>query len=51
MRMKILCNRSTDGADNQAVLMSAYNTSAAALRQWLKTGNLPAMPAKIVAGG
>ena len=24
MRMKILCNRSTDGTDTQAVLMSAY---------------------------
>lgn len=62
MRMKILFNRSTDGADTQAVLISAYrtlrlrghdttNTSAAAWRQWLKTGNLLALPAKIVAGG
>ena len=62
MRKNILCNRSTDGADTQAVLMSVYRTLrlrghdptqtiAAALRECLQTGDLPALPAKVVAGG
>lgn len=62
MRKNILCNRSADGADTQAVLMSVYRTLrlrghdptktiAAALRELLQTGKLPLLPAKNVAGG
>jgi transposase len=62
MRKNILCNRSSDGADTQAVLMSLFRTLklrghdptrtiAAALRQLLQTGTLPTLPAKAVAGG
>jgi transposase len=62
MRKNILCNRSDQGADTQAVLMSVYRTLrlrghdptktiAAALRELLQTGNLPVLPAKAVAEG
>ena len=62
MRKNILCNRSPGGAQTQAVLMSIYRTlklrghdptktTAAALRELLKTGKLPPLPAKAVAGG
>jgi transposase len=60
MRKNILCNRSTDGADTQAVLMSVYRTLrlrghdptttiAAALREMLQTGKLPPLPVKCIA--
>jgi transposase len=62
MRKNLLCNRSIDGADTQAVLMSVYRTLrlrghdptqtiAAALREMLQTGKLPGLPAKTVADG
>ena len=62
MRKNILCNRSADGADTQAVLMSVYRTLrlrghdptktiAAALRDMLQTGKLPPLPRKVVAEG
>lgn len=62
MRKNILCNRSPGGAATQAVMMSIYRTLrlrghdptktiAEALRELLKTGTLPPLPAKAVAGG
>ena len=62
MRKNILGNRSADGAQTQAVLMSLYRTLrlrghdptktiAAALREMLQTGKLPQLPTKVVAGG
>ena len=62
MRKNILCNRSNDGADTQAVLMSVYRTLrlrghdptktiAAALREMLQAGTLPPLPARTVADG
>ena len=60
MRKNILGNRSHNGADIQAVLMSIFRTLklrghdptttiAAALREMLQTGKLPPLPAKAVA--
>lgn len=62
LRKNSLCNRSTDGAATQAVLMSVYRTLrlrghdptktiAAALRQKLQTGTLPSLPVETVADG
>ena len=62
MRKNILCNRSTRGADTQAVLMSIYRTLklrghdptktvAAALREMIQSGKLPPLPATSVAEG
>jgi transposase len=62
MRKNILCNRSADGAQTQAVLMSVYRTLrlrghdptatiAHALRKLLQTGTLPALPVENVAEG
>lgn len=56
IRKNSLCNRSQDGADMQAVMMSIYRTLklrglnpirtiAAALREYLMTGKLPPLPA------
>ena len=56
IRKNSLCNRSQDGADMQAVMMSIYRslklrglnpirTIAAALREYLMTGKLPPLPA------
>ncbi len=61
-RKTILCNRSADGADVQAVLMSVFRTLrlrghdptrtiAAALRELISTGKLPPLPEPIVADG
>lgn len=55
IRKNSLGNRSTDGADVQAILMSVYRTLklrghdplttiAAALRQYVRTGSLPSLP-------
>ncbi len=62
LRKNQLCNRSTAGARTQSVLMSIYRTLrlrghdptttiAAALRQTLQYGKLPALPVKTVADG
>jgi len=62
IRKNSLCNRSEQGAATQGVLMSIYRTLklrgqdptrtiAAALRELLKTGKLPPLPAKVVADG
>ena len=62
MRKNSLCNRSDNGAKTQGLLMSIYRTLklrghdptatiAAALRELLKTGKLPPLPAKVVAEG
>ena len=62
IRKNSLCNRSEQGAATQAVLMSLYRTLklrghdptqtiAQALRTFLQTGNLPALPGEIVADG
>ena len=62
IRKNSLCNRSSDGAATQAVLMSVFRTLrlrghdptktiAAALRQLLLTGTLPAFPVESVADG
>jgi hypothetical protein len=62
MRKNQLCNRSDAGAATQATLMSVYRTLrlrgrdptqtiAQALRELLRTGNLPPLPAEVVAGG
>jgi transposase len=62
IRKNSLCNRSEQGAATQAVLMSIYptlklrghdptQTIADALRELLKTGKLPPLPAKCVADG
>jgi len=62
MRKNILCNRSSDGADTQAVLMSVFrtlklrgldptNVIASALRELLQTGTLPPLPVETVADG
>lgn len=56
IRKNSLCNRSRDGADMQAVMMSIYRTLklrghdpirtiVAALREYLRTGKLPPLPA------
>ena len=56
MRKNSLCNRSDQGADTQALLMSIYRTLklrghdpiktiAAALADYLRTGHLPPLPA------
>jgi transposase len=61
-RKTILCNRSPEGAQVQAVLMSIFRTLrlrghdptrtiAAALRQLMLTGKLPQLPGPAVAGG
>jgi transposase len=61
-RKNILCNRSADGADTQATLMSIFRTLrlrghdptrtiSEALQALLKTGNLPPLPGCAVAGG
>ncbi len=61
-RKTILCNRSADGADVQAVLMSVFRTLrlrghdptrtiAAALRELISTGKLPPLPEPVVADG
>lgn len=62
IRKNSLCNRSEQGAATQAVLMSIYRTLKLrgldplttlndALRQWLKTGQLPPLPPAVVAEG
>ncbi|HEY2419201.1 MAG TPA: IS66 family transposase [Steroidobacteraceae bacterium] len=62
IRKNSLCNRSTEGARTQAVLMSIYRTLrlrghdatqtiAAALRQLLQTGKLPSLQVETVADG
>ncbi len=62
IRKNSLCNRSTEGAHTQAVLMSVYRTLrlrghdptqtiAAALRTLLQTGTLPPLPNENVADG
>jgi transposase len=62
MRKNILCNRSEAGAQTQSVLMSVYRTLklrghdatktiAAALRELLRTGQLPPLPVENVADG
>lgn len=62
MRKNILCNRSPDGADTQAVLMSIFRTLklrghdptqaiASALRELLQTGKLPPLPPRGAADG
>ena len=62
IRKNSLCNRSEAGAATQGVLMSIYRTLklrghdptktiAAALREMLKTGTLPPLPAKGAADG
>jgi len=62
IRKNSLCNRSEQGAATQGVLMSIYRTLklrghdstrtiAAALRERLKTGTLPPLPAERVARG
>jgi transposase len=62
MRKNQLCNRSDAGAATQATLMSVYRTLRLrgrdpttsindALRELLKTGTLPPLPADAVAGG
>jgi len=62
IRKNSLCNRSEQGAATQGVLMSIYRTLklrghdptqtiAAALRDLLKTGTLPPLPAKGAADG
>ena len=62
IRKNSLCNRSEQGAATQAVLMSIYRTLklrghdptktiAQALRTFLQTGILPALPTEAVAGG
>lgn len=62
IRKNSLCNRSEAGAATQGVLMSVFRTLklrghdptktiAAALREMLQTGKLPALPAKVVADG
>ena len=61
-RKTILCNRSADGADVQAVLMSICRTLrlrghdptptiVAALRELISTGKLPPLPEPTVADG
>ena len=61
-RKTILCNRSADGAEVQAVLMSVFRTLrlrghdptrtiAAALRELISTGKLPPLPEPVVADG
>jgi transposase len=61
-RKTILCNRSPEGAEVQAVLMSIFRTLklrghdptktiAAALREFLLTGKLPPLPGPAVADG
>ena len=61
-RKNILCNRSAEGAEVQAVLMSVFRTLklrghdptrtiAAALREFVMTGKLPPLPGPAVAGG
>ena len=62
IRKNSLCNRSEQGAATQGILMSIYRTLklrghdptptiAKALRTFLQTGTLPALPAEIVASG
>jgi transposase len=62
LRKNSQCNRSERGAATQAVLMSVYRTLKLrghdprtvienALRAWSSTGQLPPLPAPIVAGG
>jgi transposase len=62
LRKNQLCNRSPQGAETQAVLMSIYRTLklrghdptktiAGALRTYVTTGKLPGLPAAIAAGG
>jgi transposase len=62
IRKNSLCNRSEQGAATQGILMSVYRTLklrgldatktiAAALRKFLQTGKLPALPVKTVADG
>ncbi len=61
-RKAILCNRSPEGTEGQAVLMSVYRgltlqghdptrTVAAALRELVLAGTLPPLPEPVVAGG
>ena len=61
-RKTLLCNRSADGADAQAVLMSVHRTLrlrghdptrtiASALRELIATGTLPPLPEPAVADG
>jgi transposase len=62
IRKNSLCNRSEQGAATQAILMSIYRTLklrgldatatiAAALRTYLQTGSLPALPVENAANG
>lgn len=62
LRKNILCNRSSGGADTQAVLMSIFRTLklrghdptkaiASALRELLQTGKLPPLPERGAADG
>lgn len=62
LRKNQLCNRSPQGAETQAVLMSIYRTLklrgheatktiAGALRTYVGTGQLPDLPAAVVADG
>ncbi len=62
MRKNILANGSRAGALTQSVLMSIFRTLkrrghdpvpvvVAAVREYLKTGKLPSLPAKITSGG
>lgn len=62
LRKTILCNRSPQGAEVQAILMSIYRTLrmrghdptrtiAEALRMLLKTGTLPTLPVNAAADG
>jgi hypothetical protein len=62
IRKNSLCNRSEQGAATQGILMSVYRTLklrgldatktiAGALRTFLQTGKLPALPVKSVADG
>lgn len=62
IRKNSLCNRSQQGADTQAVLMSIFRTLklrghdavptiVRALRQWLTTGQLPPLPPPAAARG
>jgi transposase len=62
IRKNSLCNRSEQGAATQGILMSVYRTLklrgldatktiAEALRTFLQTGKLPALPVKTVADG
>jgi hypothetical protein len=62
IRKNSYANRSEEGADMQAVLMSIFRTLkqrghnplktiVAALQTYIQTGNLPPLPAKVTSGG